>query len=249
MARPQRTRRICKAPKCSFFYPLREEESMPIMLGLDEYEVIRLVDLEKMTHEECASQMDISRSTVQEIYESARTKLASALVHGKPLSITGGSYRICSNDENNECECCTQKIKRGEDIMKIAVTYDNGEIFQHFGHTENFKIYDVVDNKIASAEVISTEGSGHGALASLLMLRGVDVLICGGIGGGAQIALREAGIKLYGGVSGNADAAVNALLSGELDYNPDVRCSHHDHEHESGEHSCGNHGCGGHSCH
>ncbi len=100
--------------------------------------------------------------------------------------------------------------------MKIAVTYENGQIFQHFGHTEQFKLYEAVDGKITHAEVVDTNGSGHGALAGFLMQHGVDTLICGGIGGGAQAALAEAGIKLYGGVSGDADAAVSALLSGNL---------------------------------
>lgn len=132
--------------------------------------------------------------------------------------------------------------------MKIAVTYDNGEIFQHFGHTEYFKLYDVEDGRIISSQVIDTNGSGHGALAGVLASNSVDILICGGIGGGAQIALDDAGIRLYGGVSGNADDAVNALLAGSLDFNPDVRCNHHDHEHGAGNHSCGSHGCGSHNC-
>lgn len=128
--------------------------------------------------------------------------------------------------------------------MKIAVTYENGQIFQHFGHTEQFKVYEVQDGKIVSAEVVDTNGSGHGALAGVLSGLNADVLICGGIGGGAQSALAAAGIKLYGGVSGDADAAVNALLSDSLAYNPDVKCNHHDHEHGEG-HTCGDHGCGG----
>ena len=131
--------------------------------------------------------------------------------------------------------------------MKIAVTYENGEIFQHFGHTETFKIYDIADGKVGSAEVVDTNGSGHGALAGFLVAHGVDTLICGGIGSGAQNALAQAGIRLFGGVSGNADEAVNALLAGNLGYDPDVHCNHHDH-HEEG-HSCGDHGCGSHSCH
>ena len=120
--------------------------------------------------------------------------------------------------------------------MKIAVTYENGEIFQHFGHTETFKIYDIADGKVVSAEVVDTNGSGHGALAGFLVAHGVDTLICGGIGGGAQNALAQAGIRLFGGVSGNADEAVNALLAGNLGYNPNVHCDHHDHE---AGHSCG----------
>ena len=130
--------------------------------------------------------------------------------------------------------------------MRIAVTYENGQIFQHFGHTETFKIYDIADGKVVSAEVVDTNGSGHGALAGFLVAHGVDTLICGGIGGGAQNALAQAGIRLFGGVSGNADEAVNALLAGNLGYNPNVHCDHHDHE---AGHSCGDHGCGSHSCH
>lgn len=132
--------------------------------------------------------------------------------------------------------------------MKIAVTYENGQIFQHFGHTENFKIYDVLGKDIISSQVVSTNGSGHGALAGMLKEHNVAVLICGGIGGGAQAALAEAGIMLYGGVSGNADDAVKALLEGTLAFNPNVQCNHHGHEHGEG-HTCGNHGCGSHSCH
>ena len=134
--------------------------------------------------------------------------------------------------------------------MKIAVTYENGMIFQHFGHTAFFKVYEVQDGNILSSEVVSTNGSGHGALAGVLHTLGADVLICGGIGGGAQAALAEAGIKLYGGVSGSADEAVAQLIAGTLTFNPCVQCSHHgEHHHEEG-HSCGSHGCGGeHHCH
>ena len=132
--------------------------------------------------------------------------------------------------------------------MKIAVTYENEQIFGHFGHTEQFKIYDVEDGKIVATAVIDTNGQGHGALAGLLKAIGADVLICKGIGGGAQMALAEMGIKLYGGVSGSCDAAVEALLANNLSYDPNVRCNHHDREHGEGSHNCGDHGCGTHSC-
>ena len=125
--------------------------------------------------------------------------------------------------------------------MKIAVTYENGQIFQHFGHTEQMKIYEVVNNEVVSSRVISTNGSGHGALAGFLRREQVDVLICGGIGGGAQMALAEAGIKLYGGCSGDADRAVENLLNNTLMYNPNVKCDHHEGEHDCG-HDCGSHG-------
>ena len=125
--------------------------------------------------------------------------------------------------------------------MKIAVTYCDGQIFQHFGHTAQFKVYDVTDGRITATSIVDTGSSGHGALAGLLKLIQADVLICGGIGGGAQLALAEVGIQLYGGVTGDADDAVAAYLAGQLDYNPNVRCNHHDHHGEG--HTCGDH-CG-----
>ena len=132
--------------------------------------------------------------------------------------------------------------------MRIAVTYENGQIFQHFGHTEQFKVYDVEDGKVVATSVVDTNGQGHGALAGFLFGNNIDVLICGGIGMGAQMAVAEAGITLYGGVSGDADAAVDALLKQELVYNPNVQCNHHGehHHHEGG--SCGSHGCGSGRC-
>ncbi len=130
--------------------------------------------------------------------------------------------------------------------MRIAVTYENGEIFQHFGHSSQFKIYTEDNGKIIASEVIDTNGSGHSALAGLLSALGVNALICGGIGGGAQMTLAGAGISVYGGVSGNADKAAEDFVSGKLIYNPDAKCDHHDH----GEgHNCGEHSCGAHSCH
>ncbi len=132
--------------------------------------------------------------------------------------------------------------------MKIAVTYADGEIFQHFGHTEHFKIYEIENNQVVKTQILLREGEGHGALAGMLAENKVDILICGGIGGGAQMALLEAGIRLFGGVCGSADDAVNTYLAGKLVYNPNVRCNHHDHEHGEG-HTCGSHGCGSHSCH
>ena len=129
--------------------------------------------------------------------------------------------------------------------MRIAVTYENGQIFQHFGHTEQFKIYEVEDNKVVAAQVIDSNGSGHGALAGLLADKDIEVLICGGIGGGAQNALDEAGIDVMAGQSGDADAAVEAYLRGEL-VNSGVNCDHHDHGegHECGG-DCASGGCGG----
>ena len=129
--------------------------------------------------------------------------------------------------------------------MKIAVTYDNGNIFQHFGRTEFFKVYEVEDGKVVSSEVIGSNGVGHGALAGLLAEQSIDVLICGGIGGGAQTALEEAGVEMCAGAEGDADQAVEAYLKGEL-VSTGANCDHHHHEegHSCGDHEEG-HSCGG----
>ena len=124
-------------------------------------------------------------------------------------------------------------------IMRIAVTYENGNIFQHFGHTQQFKLYDVQDGTITSSDIVAANGSGHGALAGFLLANNVNILICGGIGGGAQMALAQAGIGLYAGNSGDADTSVMSLLCGTLVQNANPTCNHH-HDCEEG-HSCGNH--------
>ena len=203
--------------------------------------------------EKCGAQLEVGRTTAQRIYDGARKQLADALVLGRPIKLSGGDFILCRGkaDYCYKKECQFKKIQtefkteKGEDIMRIAVTYENGNVFQHFGHTEQFKIYDVQDGKIVKTEIIDTDGLGHGALAGVLSALNADVLICGGIGGGAKMALREAGIKLYGGVSGNADEAVNDFINGNLNFNPDVHCDHHDREHGGQARSCGDHGCGG----
>ena len=130
-------------------------------------------------------------------------------------------------------------------MKRIAVTYDNGQVFQHFGHTETFKIYEVEDDKVVNSEVIASNGAGHGALAGLLAEHTIDALICGGIGGGAMAALSEAGIEVCAGAEGDTDAVVEAYLKGEL-VSSGVNCDHHGEGHTCGDHG-EDHACGG--CH
>ena len=120
--------------------------------------------------------------------------------------------------------------------MKIAVTYEAGQVFQHFGHCAAFKIYEIKDQSIVSSQVVGTQGQGHSALAGFLQERQVDVLICGGIGGCARVALDAAGIQIYGGVSGDVEDAVVDFLAGNLHFDPNASCSHHE-----GNHTCGDH--------
>ena len=152
MPRPQRCRRVCSEPQYSCFEPEGVSNPESVVLSVDEYEVIRLVDFEKLSHEQCAAIMDISRTTVTEIYERARYKISDCIVNGKQLVISGGNYRICSRKHQScgkrSCRRHAENsekniITKGQRDMKIAVTYDNGEIFQHFGHTELFKIYEI----------------------------------------------------------------------------------------------------------
>ena len=238
MARPPRCRRIGRYPDHWSFAPQEGEAAGIVTMSLDEYECIRLIDREKLTQEQCAARMGVARSTVTGIYDSARGKIAEALVEGKQLRIGGGSYAL-------DAQGIGQIDEKGENSMRIAIPYDNGEIFQHFGHTEQFKLYDAEDGAIVGAQILPCSGSGHGLLAGLLKEAGADALVCGGIGMGAQMALAEAGIRLYAGVQGPADEAAAALARGELAYDPDARCDHHEHH----EGDCGHAHCADHHCH
>ena len=259
MPRPKKHRLICSVPACTSFGPCGKNALETITMTVDEYEVIRLIDMEELTQEQCAEQMGVARTTVQAIYSTARRKIAQCLVLGCHLYIDGGDVRFCEHQgqtcgmgcrrrkkqfENTNNKTFTEQNFNSNDIggnkMKIAVTYENGDVFQHFGHTEQFKVYETENGKILSSSVIGTDGNGHGALAGMLKNMGINTLICGGIGEGAKRALEESGIKFYGGVSGSADMAVSSLLNGTLSFNPDITCNHHNEHHEHSEHCGGN---------
>ena len=233
-----RCRRIERLPVYRSFSPDDVTAAETIRMTVDEFEALRLIDNEGLTQEACASRMNVARTTVTAIYDNARKKVADALVNGKQLLITGG---CC---EYEPIEICLDITGKGKNMMRIAVTYENGEIFQHFGHTEQFKLYDYDGKNLVNERVVETFGSGHGALAGFLQAADVDALICGGIGMGAQIALADAGIRLYAGVQGSADDAAKALAEGTLDFDPDARCDHH--EHHGGD--CGHDHCAEHNC-
>jgi predicted DNA-binding protein (UPF0251 family)/predicted Fe-Mo cluster-binding NifX family protein len=237
MARPKRCRHVCRYPRCMSFGPDEERNAGFAILNVDEYETIRLLDYENLTQKECAEQMQVARTTVTDIYERARHKLADCLVNGKKLIIAGGDYQLSQPG----ADANLSNLEKGMGIMRVAVPYENGEIFQHFGHTEAFKLYDVKDGSVSEVGILRSGESGHGALAGLLKEAKADALICGGIGFGAQMALQEEGIKLYAGVTGSCDEAVKALAQGTLEASGEANCSHH---HEDGRH-CGTHE----SCH
>ena len=240
MPRPKLCRRICGYPDYWSFAPEDSEPDETIPLMLDEFETIRLIDHQKLTQEECAAAMGVSRATITSIYESARYKVADAMVNGKRIRITGGTYRM------DEVPAAAGIKEKGENIMRIAVTYENGMVGQHFGRTEQFKLYDIENGAVKASQVIDTNGTGHGALAGFLRAADVQTLICGGIGMGAQMALADAGIRLYAGVQGSADAVAKALTEGRLEYAPDARCDHHGHHHDG---DCSHNPCAEHHCH
>ena len=240
MPRPFRSRRIERLPVFRSFSPDDITATENVQMTVDEFEALRLLDDEGLTQEACASRMNIARTTVTAIYDSARKKVADALVNGKRLLITGGHF------EYEPVEIGQEIIEKGIHTMRIAVTYDNGKIFQHFGRTEQFKLYDIEEGKIVNEQIVGTDGSGHGALAGFLQAVKADALICGGIGMGAKMALSDAGIRLYAGIQGPTDAAARAFADGTLEFDPDAKCDHHNHDGEG--HECDHQHCEGHGC-
>ncbi|MCD7809926.1 MAG: DUF134 domain-containing protein [Erysipelotrichaceae bacterium] len=248
MVRPVKCRQICHFPETLEFVPKGEFKNHPITITIDEYETIRLIDKEGLSQEECGLQLGVGRTTAQKIYDNARKKIADALVLGLPLKIEGGQFHLCNGNPKHcyKDDCLMKQIltdferNKGEDIVRVAVTYEDGMVFQHFGRTAFFKVYDIENGEIVSSEVVDNNGIGHGALVGILTAMDVDVLICGGIGPGAQNAMASAGIELFPGVSGNADDVVKDFAAGHLAYDPDAKCDHHDHHGE---------GCGHGTCH
>ena len=247
MARPQKKRCVC--PRIQGYCFHGKSDSPLVEIPVDELEALRLCDLEERSQKDAASEMNISRGTLQRLLYSAHRKIAFALLYGRSIRTQGG-VEADSFCERGRCRFCTEKkhtpSTQGDNAMKIAVASENNQVFQHFGHTPEFTVFTVEDGKIVSRQTLLCNGTGHGALAGLLQDGGVGMLICGGIGGGAQMALAEAGIKLIGGASGDVDEVVSAFLKDELNVNPNFQCHHHDGDKG---HACGEHHCGSGHCH
>lgn len=234
--RREKLRRVGIIPEYRGFTPDGLASGDAIDMTVDELEVLRLCDLGGLSQEEVAQHMGIARATVAAICSRAHRKVANALVNGRAIVIEGGNIAY-SPITTTTAAWPTKEV----DTMRVATTYDNGNIFMHFGRSEQFKIYDIQDGKVLNEQVVGTDGTGHGALAGLLANGGVDTLICGGIGGGAINALTQAGITVYAGAQGSCDACVEALIAGTLAQTGKATCDCHGHDHEHGE-SCGCHG-------
>lgn len=225
--RREKLRRVGIIPEYRGFTPDGLASGDAIDMTVDELEVLRLCDLEGLNQEAVAQQMGIARATVAAICSRAHRKVANALVNGRAIVIEGGNIAY-SPITTTTAAWPAKEV----DTMRVATTYDNGNIFMHFGRSEQFKIYDIQDGKVLNEQVVDTGGTGHGALAGLLANGGVDTLICGGIGGGAINALTQAGIKVYAGAQGNCDACVEALIAGTLAQTVEATCDCHGHDHE-----------------
>ena len=245
MPRPTKRRCICAKPSVTLFEPVGGRDDV-VTIGFDEFEVMRLLDYEAYSQEQCAKKMQVSRPTVTRMYDHARQQVVRALVEGKKLQIHGGDVIVCTALKP-ECmgakHCCHRQQKGEETMKKIAVPVENGQVFGHFGKSRAFLLSDTDNGAVLDQKMLPVTGEGHGALAGLLKDDGVQVLLCGGIGPGAQQALKEAGITVLAGVSGDAKEAVLAYLSGTLISVPGATCNHH---HGEG-HSCGHHESG-HDC-
>lgn len=242
--RREKLRRVGIIPEYRGFTPDGLASGDAIDMTVDELEVLRLCDLEGLNQEAVAQQMGIARATVAAISSRAHRKVANALVNGRALVIEGGNIAYCPIT-------ATTAAWPAKEVgaMRVATTYENGNIFMHFGRSEQFKIYDIQDGKVLNEQVVGTGGTGHAALAGLLANGGVDTLICGGIGGGAINALAQAGIKVYAGAQGSCDACVEALIAGTLAQNGEVTCGCHGHDHEQTHEHGDSCGCNGHHEH
>ena len=222
MPRRPRSRRIGTFPDHWRFYTEDTQDEETVILTLDEFETIRLIDRDGLTQEACAEKMGVSRPTVTASYDGARKKLARMIVDGTTLRISGGNYQI---DEQQNA-ALSRLEQKGNEELRIAIPYENNEVFQHFGRTGQFKLYDAADGAITREQIVETTGLHHGALVGFLKGAQTDVLVCGGLGLGAQAALEEAGIQLVAGASGDADEAARAFIAGTLTHNPDAVHSH-----------------------
>lgn len=225
MSRPQKCRRVCAEPRFSQFAPQGVQGRETIILSTDEYEVFRLVDYENKTHEECAKQMDISRTTVTEIYDSARKKIAKFLVNGLSLKISGGNYRIC----DGSASCCMgrkcgraadavqsisnpEKIEKPQGVVRVAIVCENEDVSPHFGHSQSFVLYDVKDGDIIFKNTVKLSNVPRGTLPDILKEFHADKLICDGIGTVALGRLQENGIEIFSEISGSVEQAIENLL-------------------------------------
>jgi predicted DNA-binding protein (UPF0251 family)/predicted Fe-Mo cluster-binding NifX family protein len=237
MPRPIKDRIVMDKPSCCKFIPEKIKVDGSVKLSLDELDVIRKCDYERLSQENCANAMKISRTTVQRIYASARTKIAEALVLGKILEIDGGHVHLM-----DESELVNQSYtnEKGEINMKIAIGIDGDKVANHFGHCNDFRIIEVVDNKVISQSDIHDETRVHQERPQFLKDLGIDVLIMNTMGKGAFNRLIALNIETVYAENKSVEDAIesylNKTLNVELVGHECVDCGSHDHKHEGHKH-------------
>lgn len=234
MPRPTKCRQIECLPKQTSFCSKQSSHSLKIDLTIDEYEAIKLIDYKGLTQDEAAFQMGVSRTTITSIYEIARRKIATFIVDGGRLDIIGGEYVISHGKENYP----NFNLKEIEQMI-VAVSFEEGEIFQHFGHTEFFKLFTIEKGIIKDSRIVSADGAGHSEIVDFLVKNKVDVLVCGGIGAKAVSFLSEAGIEVFAGNVGKVDDAITKFIKGELNKTDVSNCEEKAH----GDSHCGDGDC------
>lgn len=248
MPRQFKCRRVCVMPDNTVFTP-QQNCTGSVTLAMEELETLRLCDFEGLDQDEAATSMNVSRATLQRMLYLARRKTADALSSGKAIKIGGGNYELAEQrcGCHHRCRNCrfenqaqtTKNISGGKSTMKIAVTTQGNQVFQHFGQCKAFTVYEVEHGEIKGKTILDAGRDGHAALAGILKGAGVNLLICGGIGDGAKQMLASVGIDLLSGIDGNVDDMVKMYLAGKL-ADQDGRCTHeHGQDHDcSCEHHC-----------
>lgn len=211
MARPKNNRIVSAEPPYRCFGTLGRCDAERIDMSVDEYETLILLDGEGLSQEEAAFRMGVSRTTITAIYRAARKKIAEFLKEGKRLSVGGGCYEV-----NSEKQIHGIKEMKGLTTMRIAVSYQNEEVFPHFGQSPSFLFAEVKDGKILSKKVEMTNGVSHRDLIPWLKQRKADAVIVGGIGEMAIALLQNEKIACYAGIEGKAEDALKDFLADKL---------------------------------
>lgn len=222
MSRPTKQRRVCCFPYSLSYYPEAYAGDTVIILTVDEFETIRLIDREGFTQEMCCKQLGVARTTVQKIYDTARKKLADAITTGTPFRVEGGEFGLCPGNSDN-CpikDCQKNKFElpeKEEHTKRLAIAVCGDSVCEDFGGTKQFKLYDVdtQDGKMLRTVTVNLNGSGHALLVRVLTSINADTLICGNIGSGARQALLDANMEIYDNMNGNADTSVEKVLKTE----------------------------------
>ena len=227
MARPRKSRMVSCLPVNTEFLPAKPGSPEAVILTVDEYEAIRLIDSEHFSQEKCAEAMEVARTTVQQIYDSARKKIARALVYGRAIKIEGGEYRLCGGAKpcrgcagcrrrNGSCPADRERRKS----MKIAIPVDENkkDICVSFGRTPFFLIHDAQTNTTAYIANPAAEAAGGAGLkaAQAVVDQEADILITVRCGENAAEVLKAAEIAIYKSEGTDAEENIRAFKEGRL---------------------------------